>query len=224
MCFDLNRNAIDIYKVSKMPLFVLLISIILYIISNGNNLIKTTSLALFSGSIFYFLTSSINIFNQKRISKKFSIERYTAIKFEMVTRLLSITHSSYDYNNLKNEINNYVHIRSLFQNGFKREISEKFDLILIKQTLHNLNQFKELLSLLMSYDFVKGNDKLSRRIYFLNLWIDELYHSFDLHMEKDGLDFYKIFDRDIIDVFVLGFDQSCGSKKIDDFVNLIMEA
>jgi hypothetical protein len=224
--FDILK---DLYSVSKLPFYVFVISITVFIFSIGSSyafglFFERVSLALIAGSIFYFFTNSLLRYQQKKFARKFAIDRYCSIKFEMINRLLgsikgrrriSCTH-------LKDNINNYEIIRKCYiTDSLRNEIANNLDRTLVKETLFCFNQLKEILAFLSAYDFVKSNDKLCERNFYLNLTIDDFKHNVDMWYSDNDTAFYKIFDRVVIGYFLLGFDLVDGEKKEDEFLELL---
>ena len=236
MCINFKsclQSTSELLKASILPLSVLFVSVFILLLnhryldatSHFSVILEQISLALFAGSIFYFLTNTITSYQQKKIAKNFSLDQYKAIKIDIVRNLLSfLKKKRIDHHRLKENINNYAVVREYITDEDRHYISNNLDKVLVKETLYYFRQLRDVLIFLASYDFVKSNDELYRRVRFLHFWVEQFHHSFDLwYADNDNYEFSKSFDH-AIGEFILGFSFTEGQKVMDDFHELLEKA
>jgi hypothetical protein len=178
-------------------------------------------LSLNAGSVFYFFTTTMQDIRQKKIAKSHAIVRYTQIKVDMLNELCRFLKKTLKSSIIREAVRDYEIINKYINPEELENFGNDLDNQLVKVMLYNFRQLKEVLSNLLVYSFVKNNEELYNRVLFLNSWINQFYHNYDLsYLEGDHYNFSKQFVRDVND-FLLGFDYYTGPKKRDDFIELI---
>lgn len=181
-------------------------------------------LSLNAGSVFYFFTTTLPDIHQKKIAKEHAIIRYIQIKEAMLRELCGFLKKFPRNNIIKESVKNYEEIRKFISEDDLENLVNNLDKEFVKAILYNFSQLKEVLSNLLAYNFIKSNKILYNRILFLNSWINKFNHNFDLlHSINNQYDFSKTFVRDV-NSFLLGYDHSYGSRRVDDFLQLLEDA
>jgi len=213
----------------NLPVIVFFVSIFFYYsVRYGTTstmvLLKEIDLAFITGSIFYLLTVSIPNYKQRRIAKNFAILRYNQFKVDIIEDIFQVLkkhHRPADHARIRANINKYELLREYYSKEDHYNLRQNCNKIFAKEVMHSFRQKKEVLVVLSSYDFVKSNDKLYERIFYLISWIDEIHHDFDIwYAEDEDYDFVKSFIGRL-DSFIFGYHLIDGPKSQNDFVELI---
>ena len=179
-------------------------------------------LGLISSTIFYLGTTVLPQYRQKEIAKEYAIGRYIMTKVDMSRKLFNCCDKNFLNDvNFENNVLNYNVMREALSKDDFYFIQNNLDRSLIQEILYDLNQLDVVLTHLLTYDFVKCNNNLYRRIMSAQYWIKQFYGCYEIwYAEDDRHDFSKSFVR-FIDSFLLGID---SGQKCDDFITLLRQA
>lgn len=191
---------------------------------NFAQILNAISLSLISASIFYYITVSYQKNKQKKIAKSFAIDTYCRTKESIFREISSHLTKRPDYKKIEIAVKNYDVARQLLTEEDIDILKNRPERIMLKEILYELSQLKTILVYLSSYDFIKENDVLYKRILYFLSWIENFHHNYDLfYTEDDSYEFSKFFEGYIRD-FLLGQSVTSGERKIDDFISLVENA
>lgn len=225
----MNR-AIIIVKALKLPLLAFFISITLSISTALyfkpefpiDSILKDILAGINGGAVFYVITVIIPRFIQEQNAREYTLKRYVRIKEEMLEKLLIFLKKP-NLEVVRKSANNYEVIRNYLKKDDLKGIANSLSEDLIKDYVYYLYQLKELLTSLLGYEFIKGNQELYEKVQKTNYRINLFQKSFELYY-KEGEE--KVFSDKFI-AFMIDFllGESNGEvKEKDEFVEMLETA
>lgn len=224
------KKVVVILKALKLPLLAFFISATLSIATSMyfkpgfpmDSILKDILAGINGGAVFYVITVIIPRFIQEQNAREYTLRRYTRIKEEMLEKLFIFL----DKPNLeivRKSVSSYEATRNYIKKNDLQKIRDNLSEDLTKDYVYYLFQLKELLTSLLGYEFIKGNQELYEKVQKTNYRINLFQKSFELYY-KEGEE--KVFSDKFV-AFVTDFllgDSAGECKGKDDFIEMLETA